>query len=354
MALQKDDVLAALRTVIDPDFRKDLVTLGMVKDLDIAGDGQVAVTVELTTPACPLRSKIQADVEQAVRRVAGVAAVKVTMTSRVQPGMVGEGKAPIPGVKTIVAVASGKGGVGKSTTAVNLALALQGLGASVGLLDADIYGPNVPGMLGVSNQRPRVKNNRMIPIVAYGVRMMSMGLIVGEDQPVIWRGPMLHGALRQLLNDVEWGETDYLVIDLPPGTGDVQLSLVQTVPVTGAVIVTTPQRVALQDARKGIAMFQKVEMPVLGIVENMAYFICSHCGQREDIFDSGGGRRTADELGVPFLGQIPLVTEIRVGMDTGKPILVSAPDSPWSRAYREVAERMAQQISIQSAQPEPV
>ncbi len=349
MPVQRDALLDALRTVMDPDLQRDLVTLGMVKDVEADADGNVQVTVELTTPACPLKSKIQGDVEQALRRVPEVKGVQVTMSARVQHGHVAQGKAPIPGVKNIVAVASGKGGVGKSTTAVNLALSLQNLGASVALLDADIYGPNVPMMLGAGSQRPRVIENRMEPIVAHGLRLMSMGLIVPDDQPVIWRGPMLHGALRQLLNEVNWGEIDYLVIDLPPGTGDVQLSLVQTVPVTGAVIVSTPQKVALQDARKGVMMFRKVDMPVLGLVENMSYFVCSHCGERENVFDTGGGRKAAEELEVPFLGEIPLVTGIRKGMDEGVPIVVSEPESPWSRAYRDVAERVAQQVSIQNA-----
>lgn len=350
MAVNKDDVQAALRTVMDPDLNKDLVTLGMIKSVEIDdATGTVAVAVELTTPACPLKNKIQADVVRAVAAVKGVKKVNADMGAKVQHGHVAQGKAPIPGVKNIVAVASGKGGVGKSTTAVNLALSLHALGASVALLDADIYGPNVPGMLGILGERPYVVDNRMMPIEAYGLRVMSMGLVVPDDQPVIWRGPMLHGALRQLLNDVEWGETDYLIIDLPPGTGDVQLSLVQTVPVTGAVIVTTPQRVALQDARKGIAMFNKVEMPVLGLVENMAYYICGHCGERENIFDADGGKLTAEELGVPFLGQIPLVTGIRKGMDEGIPIVVGEPDGPWATAYREVAERLAQQVSIRAA-----
>jgi len=354
MPVNKEDVYTALRTVLDPDLQKDLVTLGMVKAVEVGADGQVSVTVELTTPACPLKAKIQGDVERAVAAVDGVRAVKVDMGARVQHGHIAQGKAPIPGVKNIVAVASGKGGVGKSTTAVNLALSLKSLGASVALLDADIYGPNVPGMLGIGGKRPHVVDNRMAPVEAYGLRVMSMGLVVPDDQPVIWRGPMLHGALRQLLNDVNWGETDYLVIDLPPGTGDVQLSLVQTVPVTGAVIVTTPQKVALQDAQKGIIMFQKVDMPVLGLVENMAYFVCGHCGERENIFDTGGGERIAKELDVPFLGQIPLVTGIREGMDEGTPIVVADPESPWTQAYRDVAERIAQQVSIQNAQPEVV
>lgn len=345
----REAVVEALRTVQDPDLHKDLVSLGMIKDLKIEGDGRVEVTVELTTPACPMKARIREEVQQAVSKVAGVNKVEVNMTARVQSGHVAQGKAPIPGVRNIIAVASGKGGVGKSTTAVNLALSLHKLGASVALLDADIYGPNIPGMLGLQNKRPEVVNNRVIPLTAFGIRVMSMGLIIEEDQPVIWRGPMLHGALRQLLNDVEWGETDYLVIDLPPGTGDVQLSLVQTVPVTGVVIVTTPQPVALQDARKGILMFVKVEIPILGVVENMSYYLCPECGHRENIFDSDGGRRTATQYNVPFLGQIPLVTGIRRGMDEGTPIVIAEPDGQWTAAYREIAEHVAQQVSIQNA-----
>ncbi len=347
MALTQETVLEALRSVLDPDLRKDLVTLGMIKDVRLPGDGKVGVTVELTTPACPLKHKIQSDVENALREIPGVNEVEVMMTAKVRQGHAPEDRAPIPGVKNIVAVASGKGGVGKSTTAVNLAYALQALGAQVALLDADIYGPNIPGMIGV-RQTPQVVENRIQPLVAHGLRIMSMGFVVDEDQPVIFRGPMLHAALRQLLLDVDWGEVDYLVVDLPPGTGDVQLSLAQTVPVTGAVMVTTPQRVALHDVRKGMAMFLRVDVPVLGVVENMAYYLCPHCGKREDIFDSGGGRRVAEMFDAPFLGEIPLVTKIRQGGDTGRPVILAEPEGPVARAYREVAERVAQQVSIQN------
>jgi len=366
MEITRDAVLNALKQVLDPDLGQDIVTLGMVKKVEVGAGGQVDVTVELTTPACPLKHKIKADVEQAVRAVPGAGEVRIEMTARVRQSHAGHGhahgdhaghghasdpaadRAPIPGVRNIIAVASGKGGVGKSTTAVNLAIALQRSGASVGLLDADIYGPNIPDMVGVK-ELPRVVDNRVIPHEAFGVRVMSMGFLIDVDQPVIFRGPMLHAAVRQLLNDVQWGELDYLVVDLPPGTGDVQLSLAQTVPLSGAVIVTTPQKVALSDVRKGIAMFRKLDVPILGIIENMAYYICSQCGRREDIFDTGGGRRVAELLDVPFLGEIPLVTSIREGMDEGRPIVVEDPDGPVSRAYIEAAEQVARQASIRNA-----
>ena len=338
-------VMGALATVNDPELHKDLVTLGMVKDVKIEG-GEVRVVVELTTPACPLKDKIEGDVRAALEKVAGVEKVTVGFTANVSKRpMAGEGEELAPGVRNIVAVGSGKGGVGKSTTALNLALALEQTGARVGLLDADIYGPNIPMMMGVTAQ-PEVQDKKMVPIEKFGIKMISMGLLVPEDTPVIWRGPMLNSALRQFFGDVVWGELDYLVVDLPPGTGDVQISLVQLVKVTGAVIVTTPQGVSLQDARKAMAMFKQTQTEVLGIIENMSYFIAPDTGKRYDIFDTGGGERAAEELGIPFLGAIPLGMRVREGGDTGDPIVIADPEGEIAMKYKEIAKGLAARISI--------
>lgn len=344
----KDAVLDALRTVEDPDLHKDLVTLNMIRELEVSeADGVASFTVCLTTPACPLKEKIRSDCEEAVRKVPGVKDIRINMTAEVRHGAVDEGKAPIAGVRNIIAVGSGKGGVGKTTTAVNLAVALARTGARTALLDADIYGPNVPSMLGASG-KPKVQDNRIIPLIAHGISVLSMGFMVEENQPLVWRGPMLHGVLKQLIQDVAWGQQDYLIIDLPPGTGDVQLSLSQTVPLTGAVIVTTPQNVALQDARKGVAMFEKVNIPILGIVENMSFYICPKCGNRDEIFDTAGGENAAKKLGVPFLGRLPLNTDIREAMDHGRPV-AGDEESPFSEPYRDIAMAVAQQVSMRNA-----
>ncbi|CAN5433109.1 Mrp/NBP35 family ATP-binding protein [soil metagenome] len=346
-APSREQIIDALRAVQDPDLHKDLVTLGMVRDVEVKEDGAVSVTVCLTTPACPMKDKIKADCEEAIGKVPGVSSSAIKMTADVGTGKVDAGKTPIAGVRNIIAVGSGKGGVGKSTTAINIAIALSRMGARVGVLDADIYGPNVPGMLGASG-RPKVIDNRIIPIQASGVVCMSMGFMVDEDTPLVWRGPMLHGVLKQLLHEVNWGQLDYLVIDLPPGTGDVQLSLAQTVPVTGTVIVTTPQNVALQDAKKGITMFQKINVPILGLVENMSYYLCPQCGHRDEIFDNAGGEEAAKKFGVPFLGRVPLNTQIREAMDIGKPIAFRD-DTPFAEIYRDIAQKIAQQISLVNA-----
>lgn len=343
----KEQVLAALGTVEDPDLHQDLVSLKMIRDLEVDANGNVAFSVCLTTPACPMKEKIKSDCEEAVRGVEGVRGLRIHMTSEVGAGKVDEGKTPIAGIRNIIAVGSGKGGVGKSTTAVNLAVGLARLGARTAILDADIYGPNVPSMLGASG-RPKVIENRIIPIEANGVSVMSMGFMVSDDQPLVWRGPMLHGVLKQLLQDVNWGQQDYLVIDLPPGTGDIQLSLSQTVPVTGAVIVTTPQNIALQDAKKGISMFQKVNVPILGLVENMSYYLCPKCGHRDEIFSNAGGENAARKYGVPFLGRVPLNTQIREGMDTGRPVAAND-DTEFGPLYREIAQKVAQRISVENA-----
>jgi len=329
------------------------VTLGFIKNLIIRGK-DVSFTLQLTTPSCPVRDQFIVQCEHAIRNnIDGVGKVDIQMTSEVVAHVNGQKEAILPGVKNTIAIASGKGGVGKSTVAVNLAVALAMDGAKVGLVDADVYGPSAPLMFGI-NERPRVVDNRLIPLEKYGVKVMSIGFLVDPMQAVIWRGPMASGAVKQFMGDVEWGELDYLVFDLPPGTGDIQLTLVQTIPLTGAVIVTTPQDVALADARKGLVMFTKVNVPVLGIVENMSYYICRHCGERENIFDTGGGSKTAAELGVPFLGEIPINTAIRIGGDRGNPTVTSDPDSEHAQGFRVIARNLAAQISIRNVMAPPL
>jgi ATP-binding protein involved in chromosome partitioning len=346
--LTRDDVFAVLRTVNDPELHKDLVTLGMVKQVDVK-EGEVRLRIELTTPACPLRELIQRDVEAALAKHAGFKSLEIDFTSRVA-GRAVEQEDLVPGVKNIIGIASGKGGVGKSTVALNLAVALSQAGARVGLLDADIYGPNIPTMMGLKGERPWVEGEgeaqKIIPLEKYGIKMISMGSLVDEAQPVVWRGPMLHTAMKQFFGDVAWGELDYLIVDLPPGTGDVQLSLVQLVKVSGCVIVTTPQTVSVEDARKGLAMFQMTHTPVLGIIENMSYFICEGCGQRHDIFDTGGGEAVARQLGIPFLGALPLGINVRRGGDQGTPVVVADPESEQGRRLREIARALAARVSV--------
>jgi len=345
LPLNEENVLQALKAVKDPDLHRDIVTLNFVKNLRISGNN-ISFTLELTTPACPVRDQFKTDCERAIRStIAGVGKVDVQMTAAVAAHSNEQKDLILPGVKNTIAVASGKGGVGKSTVAVNLAVSLALDGANVGLVDADVYGPSIPLMFGI-NERPRLSENKLIPLERYGVRIMSIGFLVDPMQAVIWRGPMASGAVKQFMSDVNWGNLDYLIFDLPPGTGDIQLTLVQTIPLTGAVIVTTPQDVALADARKGLVMFNKVNVPVMGIVENMSYFVCSHCGQRENIFDSGGGSRTAKELGVPFLGEIPIDTRIRIGGDEGTPIVVMDETSQQAQTIRMIARNLAAQISI--------
>ena len=345
--LTKEEILDSMRTVQDPDLHRDIVSLGMVKEIGIE-NGLVSVHVELTTPACPLKEQIKQEVQKAVGKLQGVREVSVQMSANVRRGQAAPSQGTPPGIKNVIAVASGKGGVGKSTVCVNLAVALAQTGARVGLMDGDIYGPNVPLMLGIpSDQRPDVtEDEKIIPLNAYGLKMISMGVLVPAETPMIWRGPMLHSAVTQFLQKVDWGELDYLLVDLPPGTGDVQLSLVQTVSLTGAVIVTTPQEVALMDVRKGIAMFQKTNVPILGIVENMSAFICPHCNEETPIFSQGGGKEAAERFEVPFLGEIPIDLRIRQGGDTGKPMVVAYPDSPAAVQFQAVAGILAQQVSI--------
>ncbi|HEY3353737.1 MAG TPA: iron-sulfur cluster carrier protein ApbC [Polyangia bacterium] len=337
----QDDVLHALSQVNDPELNRDLVSLGMVKDIAITG-AAVAVRIELTTPACPLKHTIRQDVEAALKAI-GADAVTIEFGASV-PSRRKEDR--LPSVKHIVAVASGKGGVGKSTVAVNLALALKRHGSTVGLLDADVYGPSVPHMLG----RPEVAtkpaaNDRIAPAVYHGIQVMSVGFFVERAGAVVWRGPMVHKLLTQFIDDVEWGELDYLVIDLPPGTGDVQISLSQLVPLTGAVMVTTPQEVALNDVIRGCSMFEKVEVPLLGIIENMSFYACPKCGHHDHIFAAGGGRRLADEVGAPLLGEVPINGRIAASGDAGLPIVVGAPDSEQAQIFMAIAGRLAGRIS---------
>ncbi|SRR6266498_635348 len=349
----EQNVLEALSHIQDPDLHKNIVALGFIKDLRIEG-GAVSFRIVLTTPACPVKAEMESAACELVGSLPGVSSVNVTMDAEVPKGRgIGE-KVSVEGVRNIIAVSSGKGGVGKSTVAVNVAVSLALNGAHVGLMDADVYGPNVPIMMGASDARPEVRVNKLIPIEAYGVRLMSMALLQPGDKPLIVRGPILHGLVKQFLSDVIWGELDYLIVDMPPGTGDVQLSLAQLVPVQGAVLVTTPQEVAVADVRRALRMFETVAVPVLGIVENMSYFVAPDTGTRYNIFGEGGGRRLADRYGVPFLGAIPLGMEVREGGDKGVPVVVSQPDSPQSQAFRLVAEEVARQVSIEAMKPELV
>jgi ATP-binding protein involved in chromosome partitioning len=346
-------VLDALRQIKDPDLHKDIVTLGFIKDLKIEG-GNVSFRIVLTTPACPVKDQMEGAAQELVSAIPGVNAVSVTMDAEVPKGRgLGE-KLMIDGVRNIVAVSSGKGGVGKSTVAVNIAVALALDGARVGLMDADVYGPNVPLMLGAGDGRPEVDVNKLVPIQAYGVKIMSMAFLQPGDKPMIVRGPILHGLVKQFLSDVKWGELDYLIVDMPPGTGDVQLSLAQLVPVQGAVLVTTPQDVAVADVRRALRMFETVAVPVLGIVENMSYFIAPDTGNRYNIFGEGGGQKLAAMYSVPFLGSVPLGIEVREGGDRGVPVIISQPNSPQALAFRHVAEEMARQVSIEAMKPELV
>jgi ATP-binding protein involved in chromosome partitioning len=360
-----DQVLDALRHVIEPDLGRDLVSLDMIQDVAVEGRA-VSFTVVLTTPACPLKEHIRKECVAAIREhVAPDAEVTVNMTSNVttrRGAPAGPGAMPpqmdsgAAEVKNTIAVASGKGGVGKSTVAVNLALALAASGARVGLVDLDIYGPSIPVMLGIpETEKPRVNENKKIePLERHGIKVLSMGFLVDPTHAVVWRGPMVSSAVRQFLNDAAWGELDYLVLDLPPGTGDIQLTIVQTIALTGAVIVSTPQKVALADARKGVAMFKNVNVPVLGIVENMAFFTPPDMPDRKYyLFGEGGARRLAEELEVPLLGEVPIEQAVREGGDRGSPIVVQEPDSASATALRLIAERTAQQVSIRNAEQDP-
>jgi ATP-binding protein involved in chromosome partitioning len=340
-------VLEALRAVRDPDLHRDIVSLGFVKNLNL-DRGHVSFTIELTTPACPVKDQLRDQARAAVAQLAGVTGVDVTMTASVRAVMAPDGnRARVENVKNVIAVGAGKGGVGKTTVAVNLALALAKCGSRVGMIDGDIYGPNVPIMLGLQTQLA-TDGKKIVPAEKYGIQVISMGFLTGDDAAVIWRGPMLHGAIQQFFRDVRWDNLDYLIVDMPPGTGDVALSLSQTVPVAGAIVVTTPQLVSLADSRRAVRMYQKLNIPTLGIIENMSYYACPQCGHQADIFGHGGGEQLAQQLEVPFIGRIPIYQPIREGGDIGVPLIISEPESPAARAFIAVAERTAAEISIAS------
>ncbi|MDG4554726.1 MAG: iron-sulfur cluster carrier protein ApbC [Candidatus Competibacter sp.] len=340
------DVETALKGYVDPYLEQDLIAAKCVKAIRIEA-GRVEIDVELGFPAAGYRDALAETLRERLAAL-GAGETVVRVECKVIAHEVQKGLKPMPGVRNIIAVASGKGGVGKSTTAVNLALALSVEGARVGLLDADIYGPSQPRMLGVRQQPESPDGKTLNPIVSYNVQSMSIGYLIEEDTPMIWRGPMVTQTLEQLLRDTRWHDLDYLIIDLPPGTGDTQLTLSQKVPVSGAIIVTTPQDIALLDARKGLKMFEKVEVPVLGVVENMSIHICSQCGHEEHVFGAGGGQRMADEYGVPFLGSLPLDIRIREETDGGRPTVVAEPDSRIASLYREIARRAAARLSLQA------
>ena len=341
----RDAVLNALRAVVDPDIRRDIVTLGFVKDLTIAG-GRVAFTIELTTPACPVKEQLREQATTVVRAVAGVSQVDVQLTAKVRSASAPEtGRPPLPGVKNVIAVGAGKGGVGKTTVAVNLAVALAKCGSRVGLLDGDIYGPNIPQMLGISTQLT-TDGKQIVPAEKYGVQVVSIGFLTQDDAPIIWRGPMLHGAIQQFFREVAWRDLDYLIVDMPPGTGDVALSMSQTVPVVGSIVVTTPQKVSLSDSRRAVRMYQKLNVQPIGIVENMSYYQCTNCHHEADIFGHGGGEALATELNVPFLGRLPVYQPIREGSDSGVPLVIAEPASAAAKAFLTLAERAAAQVSI--------
>jgi len=343
------EVLQALRGVVDPELGVDVVSLGMIKEVRVDEVGNVSFTLELTTPACPLREELTKMAREAVSKIPGVKGVNIKVSAKVKSSIPSKGTS-MPGVKNVFAVASGKGGVGKSTVAVNIALALAGMGASVGLLDADIYGPTIPKMLEVLRSPRPAGEDKIVPAESHlGVKVMSLGLLVPEEAPVIWRGPLVSKAVSQMLSDVEWGELDYLVVDLPPGTGDASLTLAQTIPLTGVVIVTTPQDAALRIAVKALNMFRKLNVKIIGIVENMSYFVCPNCGKRTDIFGHGGAAEACQRLEVTFLGEIPLTPEIRVHGDSGKPVVLAEPNSPAAKAFKEIASKIAGRISVLAA-----
>jgi ATP-binding protein involved in chromosome partitioning len=346
-----DQVLQALRGVIDPDLQRDVVSLNMIRDVTVADDGAVGFRFVLTTPACPVRGEMEAQARHLVSNLPGVTSVAIQMDAEVPRR--GAQQNLLPGVRSIIAVASGKGGVGKSTVSVNLAIALAQTGARVGLLDADIYGPNIPQMMG-ARSAPQVINERLQPVRSYAVSIMSIGFLVKPEEAMIMRGPMASGALQQLMRDVDWGELDYLLVDMPPGTGDIALTLAQATSPSGAVIVCTPQDVAWSDAVRAVAMFNRVNVPILGLVENMSYFICPHCGERSEIFSHGGGPRQAERLKVPFLGEVPLETGIRIGGDEGYPITVARPESPITLAFRTIAGELARNVSTRQFRSVPV
>jgi ATP-binding protein involved in chromosome partitioning len=346
--ITETDVLQALVGVQDPELHRDFVELNMIRNVSISG-GVVNLSVILTTPACPLKNEIGNRVRGALlERVPGLTAVNIDFGAQVMSFKGVGDKQSIPGVKNVIAVGAGKGGVGKSTVATNLAVALKNSGASVGLVDSDVYGPNIPTMMGAQGT-PYGENNKIIPLEAHGIKLMSIGFLLPPDKPVIWRGPMIAGTLKQFLYDVAWGELDYLVVDLPPGTGDAPLTLVQSIPITGAVLVTTPQDVAVEDVTKAATMFTTLSVTILGVVENMSFFLCPHCGERTDIFDHGGGEKLAARLGVPFMGALPLDPRVRIGGGQGIPLMVAEPHSTLGQVFNNVAEAIAGQVSVATA-----
>lgn len=343
-----DQVLGALRKVVDPELHKDIVSMGMIKDLEI-NDGKVSFNLELTTPACPFNSDIERDVRVAIASI-GVKELQMRVSARVQEGRSVSLDELLPGVKNIIAVASGKGGVGKTTVSVNLALALAKTGAKVGLLDADIYGPSVPLMLGLKAQ-PEVVDNKIQPPEMAGVKVISMGFFYEQSQQAgIYRGPIVSGIVKQFLTDVNWGELDYLIIDLPPGTGDAPLTIAQTIPITGILIVTTPQDVAMNVAVKAVGMFNKLNVPIIGVVENMSYLLCPHCSEQIYLFGKGGGKKISEDFKIPFIGEIPLHQQIRAGSDTGKPTVLSEPESFQAQSFDKATKTIAGRISIIAAE----
>ncbi len=351
MSVSERDILAAMSKVMDPELHIDLVKAGMVKDIRVDGD-KAKLKIELTTPACPMKGKIQADAEAALKQVAGLKTFDIEWGAQVRSAPAGmggqQGQAILPQVKNVILVGAGKGGVGKSTVSVNLAAALAREGAKVGLLDADFYGPSVPLMTGITEKPVSPDGKSLLPLEKHGLKVMSIGFLVEADQALIWRGPMLHGALMQLVRDVRWGELDYLILDLPPGTGDVALSLSQSVRAAGAVLVTTPQDVALADVVRAKQMFDKVHIPVLGIVENMSQFVCPHCSKATPIFNRGGGHKAAEMFSIPFLGEIPLDLKIRESGDAGVPVVLSAPDSPEAQSFMAMARNIAGRVSTEN------
>ncbi len=348
MALSESDVLACLKGVVDPNTQRDFVAGKTVKKITVTG-ADVLVDIALGYPAKSQHEALRRLVQDAVAALPGAGRVTVTMSTKIVSHAVQRGVKLVPGVKNIVAVASGKGGVGKSTTAVNLALALAAEGATVGILDADIYGPSQPTMLGISGRPESTDGKTLEPLEAYGIQAMSIGFMIDADTPMVWRGPMVTQALEQLLKDTKWREVDFLIVDMPPGTGDIQLTLAQKVPVTGAVIVTTPQDIALLDARKGLKMFEKVGVPIVGVVENMSIHICTNCGHAEHIFGAGGAQKMCEDYKVPFLGGLPLDIRIREQADSGRPTVVADPDSPVAQIYRDIARKVAISVAEKAA-----
>jgi ATP-binding protein involved in chromosome partitioning len=345
--LTEGAVFDALRTVQEPELGGDLVTRNMVRDLSISGS-DVAFTIELTTPACPLKDQIEAEVRTALQPL-GVSGVAIEWSASVRRASPRTAEQLVPGVKNVIAVASGKGGVGKSTVSVNLAVALAKAGASVGLLDADITGPNIPMMMGIDGQPTASASNKIIPLERHGVKAISIQFFVPEGQPIVWRGPLIGGAISQFLRDVEWGELDYLVVDLPPGTSDAQLTLAQAVPISGVVLVTTPQEVALSDVAKALAMLQRLNVPIIGLVENMSAFICPHCGEATEIFGRGGGERFAEQHGIEFLGKVPIDVTVRQGGDAGVPAVAQREPGPAAQALEHMAGLVAAAMSVRAA-----